>query len=202
MTATLLLATVGVTWIENDEDSGWQPVAYRAADAEPVPVTDTFQGPQGFTKAQRYARRIHWQIDTDGTLSLQVATSLPNDVREVLVLDVPTALIERQCFGCKETVRGNVTDCPDCKAEHDTDGCCDYESDLSEPVFVCRICGAEDVKEVDADERWNDLSITDDGYVTASLGDSGNYDGTGFICGSCMAPTALPAGYDEIVSWD
>lgn len=205
---TYLLAAAAVTWVGDTSDpdpeaDGWVPVAFKGegtALVRPIEVTDPFTGPVGYDNAVVYARTLYWQLEADGNLSLYVNPVGPDGMamRQVPVLDLPTALVERQCFGCKETVRGHVTDCPDCKAEHDRDGCCEYESDLSEPVFVCPCCGSEDVMEEDSEARQNALTINDDGTVTVHQDGGGGYDSDGFVCASCHSPLDLPAEYEIV----
>ncbi|MFD0659685.1 hypothetical protein [Thermocatellispora tengchongensis] len=57
-------------------------------------------------------------------------------------------------------------------------------------------CGAADeIVELDVATRENALSISDDGKISAHLGDS-TFESDGFECSQCRRPVSMPDGYE------
>lgn len=68
---------------------------------------------------------------------------------------------------------------------------------IQDGSLICPRCGAEDeIKEEDQALRWNDLHLSDDGFVFGSLGDS-QFDHLRFLCGACEQPVDLPLPVED-----
>lgn len=73
----------------------------------------------------------------------------------------------------------------------------DEPSDLE---ILCPSCGAEDVREIDDANAWNELEVGQYGAVVAYLGDMGDRERIGWICATCTTHLAAPDGF-TIENW-
>ncbi|MFD8529489.1 hypothetical protein ACFV0L_18915 [Streptosporangium canum] len=65
------------------------------------------------------------------------------------------------------------------------------------PYTDCR--AVDEIAELDVATRSNELSISEPGVISASLGDS-SFESDGFECQQCSRPVSLPDGYEVIHS--